>query len=111
MKDAAPEATRLADYTPYPFTLSDVRLTFRLEPHATRVTAHIVFTPNTARPGRHDLFLFGEKLRLVAATIDGRDASSLAQIDDAGLTIPAAHLPEGAFIWQAEVEIDPANNT
>ena len=109
MKDEAPQPTRLADYAPFPFTVTGVDLTFRLAPSATRVLARIGFAPNPARPGRHGLRLDGEKLALLSARIDGR-AVAPAQ-DAAGLTVAAADLPAGPFTWEAEVEIDPAVNT
>ena len=112
MKDVAPQPTRLADYAAYPFTLAEVALTFRLAPTASRVLARIGFAPNPLRPGRHDLHLFGEKLRLISARINGRDLTAQdMKLDAEGLTIAAAALPEDAFVWEAEVEIDPAANT
>ena len=109
MKDAAPQPTRLADYAPYPFTVTGVDLTFRLAPTATRVLSRLGFAPNPARPGRHDLRLDGVGLRLIRAAVDGQ---SLSLAPDAeGLTIPAAALPDGAFTFEAEVEIDPETNT
>jgi aminopeptidase N len=107
----APTPTLLSDYTPYPFVIDKVDLTFRLAPKATRVLSRIAFRPNPARPGHHDLFLHGEGLKPIAATIDGRDILPLARIDAEGLTVPAAHLPDGPFTWEAEVEIVPEGNT
>jgi aminopeptidase N len=107
MTEAKP--TLLADYQPYPFILTAVELAFDLDPNATRVTARIGLAPNPARPGRHDLRLDGENLNLISATIDGAPVTP-AQ-DAEGLTVLAADLPEGAFTWAAEVEIDPAGNT
>ncbi|MCB2129693.1 MAG: aminopeptidase N [Rhodobacteraceae bacterium] len=109
MPDAAPQPTLLSDYLPYPFLITDVHLTFRLAPGATRVLARIGFAPNPARPGRHDLRLDGRKLKLVSASIDGQPIAP--EPDKTGVTIPAATLPEGPFTWQAEVEIDPKGNT
>ena len=109
MKDAAPQPTRLADYTAYPFIVSDVALTFRLHPTRTRIASRIAFAPNPARPGRHDLRLDGEKLKLIRAAIDGKPVRPV--IDAEGLTVAAADLPEGAFVWEAEVETSPADNT
>ncbi|GAB4388455.1 aminopeptidase N [Albidovulum sp.] len=109
MKDAAPQPTLLADYTPYPFRIGGVDLTFRLAPKSTRVIARIDFAPNPDRPGRHDLRLHGEGLKLMSAKIDGRKVKPAR--DAEGLTVAAAALPEGAFTWEAEVEIAPARNT
>ncbi|WP_245873090.1 aminopeptidase N [Albidovulum inexpectatum] len=109
MKDSTPQPTRLADYQPYPFRIEKTDLTFRLDPKATRVLSRIRFHPNPARPGRHDLRMDGERLRLIAARIDG--APVTARPDETGLTIPADALPDGAFDFEAEVEIDPSANT
>lgn len=109
VKDSTPQPTRLADYQPYPFRIEKTDLTFRLDPKATRVLSRIRFHPNPARPGRHDLRLDGERLRLIAARIDGAPVN--ARPDETGLTIPADALPEGTFDFEAEVEIDPSANT
>ena len=85
MKDAAPQPTLLADYAPYPFAIADVSLTFRLAPKATRVLARIAFAPNPARPGRNDLCLDGEKLKLISAKIDGEPVRPV--VDETGLTL------------------------
>jgi len=109
MTAADPRTVYLADYQPYPFLLEAVHLTFRLAPRTTRVLARLSFAPNPARPGRHDLWLHGENLRLLAAQIDGRAIAP--RLDDLGLTIAAADLPAGAFTLETEVEISPETNT
>jgi aminopeptidase N len=108
MKDAAPQPTLLSRYRPFPLSIDEVSLTFRLAPSATRVVAAIRFRQNP--DGGGPVRLDGEKLRLVQASIDGvpLGASDYA-LDDAGLTL-LRPLPE-AFLWEAEVEIDPAGNT
>ncbi|TVP71439.1 MAG: aminopeptidase N [Rhodobacteraceae bacterium] len=109
MRDTAPQPIYLADYQPPPFLVDAVDLTFRLAPQATRVIAKIRFRPNPAATQGHDLRLDGEALTLIAASINGTTIS--AAPDATGLTVPAADLPEGAFDWQAEVEIAPEGNT
>ncbi len=109
MKDAAPQPTLLADYAPYPFTISDVALTFRLDPGATRVVTRIGFAPNPERPGKHDLRLDGEHLKLISAKVDGKKVKPVQ--DETGLTVSIDELPEGAFTWEAEVELAPKDNT
>ncbi|MGA0778619.1 MAG: aminopeptidase N [Gemmobacter sp.] len=106
---AAPVPVRLADFAPPAFLVARVELAFRLAPEGTRVRARIRFAPNPARPGRHDLVLDGEGMRLISAAIDGRAVAP--EIGPAGLRVAAAALPEGGFDWEAEVEIDPAANT
>ncbi len=98
--------TWLADYRPYPFTLSQVDLRFALHPTATRVTARLTFA---SRGGRADLRLDGEGPRLLRLSIDGRPVAVTP--DATGLTIPAALIPEHPFTIDTEVEIDPQANT
>ncbi|MEM8633164.1 MAG: aminopeptidase N [Pseudomonadota bacterium] len=61
--------------------------------------------PNPEAP-EQDFFLHGEQLTLISARIDG--APVTPEITDQGLTVA---VPDAAFLWEAEVEIDPANNT
>ena len=109
LSDATPRAVHLADYQPFTHLVERVSLTFRLAPRATRVLARLEMAPNPARPGRHDLRLDGEGLRLIAARIGGQ-AVALTP-DAAGLTIPAGLLPDGPFTLETEVEIAPEGNT
>ncbi|NBE05998.1 aminopeptidase N [Paragemmobacter ruber] len=104
-----PRAVHLADYQPFTHRVEQVALTFRLHPQATRVAAVLRIAPNPARPGRHDLRLDGENLKLLSLAVEGQ---ALAVVPDAtGLTIPAGALPEGAFTLTTEVEIAPEGNT
>ncbi|WP_424833095.1 aminopeptidase N [Ruegeria sp.] len=105
MRDAAPTTIYLKDYTPFGYLVDSVHLTFDLADHATRVTSRIAFRPN---PNASDptFFLHGEDLTLISATIDGVDIAP--DVTDKGLTADAPNVP---FVWEAEVEIDPGNNT
>ncbi|MFW2542586.1 aminopeptidase N [Primorskyibacter sp. 2E107] len=105
MKDAAPQTIYLKDYTPFGWQVEDVYLTFRLAPNATRVIARIHFAPNPDAPTQ-DFFLHGNALTLIRASIDGQPVTP--ELTDAGLTCA---VPSGPFLWEAEVEIDPASNT
>ncbi len=105
MKDSAPQAVYLADYTPPNWLVDDVRLTFRLAPGATRVTSRIAFRPNPAATSA-EFWLDGVGLNLVSAAIDGNPVTP--EITPQGLTCAT---PDGPFVWEAEVEIDPAANT
>jgi len=106
---AEPSAVHLADYRPFTHRVTSVDLRFRLAPQATRVTARIGFAPNPARPGPHDLRLDGEGLELLSLRVDGRLLD--LRPEATGLTIPAAHLPEGPFLLETEVQIAPEGNT
>ncbi|MDJ0630955.1 MAG: aminopeptidase N [Rhodobacter sp.] len=111
MKDASPQAVFLADYAPPAYLIDRVDLTFRLHPTATRVLSQIRFRPNPdAAPGQ-ELWLDGENLRLISAAIDAQDLTGSLTPDGTGVSVPRALLPEEAFIWSAEVEIDPQANT
>jgi len=103
------QTIRLTDYTSFTHLVARSALTFRLHPTATRVTAQLDLAPNPARPGRHDLRLDGESLRLLSVSVNGAPLSVLP--DATGLTLPAALLPEGAFRLETEVEISPQANT
>lgn len=105
MKDAAPQTIYLADYTPFPWLIDDVSLTFDLAPNATRVTSRIAFRPNPDS-AVGDFFLHGEHLKLINAAIDGQPVTP--RVTDTGLTCA---VPNGAFVWESEVEIAPAANT
>ncbi|MTI01805.1 aminopeptidase N [Roseibium sp. RKSG952] len=105
MRDAAPTTIYLKDYTPFGYLVDSVHLTFNLAQHATRVTSRIAFRPNPDATDR-TFFLHGEELTLIRAAIDGEVISP--DISDKGLT---AQVPDAPFIWEAEVEIDPGNNT
>ena len=110
MDAAAPQTIHLADYRPFGWSVERVDLTFRLDPKATRVTSCIRFAPNpeasipTGRPQR--FFLHGENIGLISARIDGQAVTP--QVTPQGLTCA---VPEGPFLWEAEVEIAPAANT
>src|SRR6056297_2839933 len=105
MKDAPPQSIYLSDYTPPAFLVDDVHLTFRLSAKKTRVISKISFRPNTSSQSR-EFFLHGENLRLVAARVDGEKVTPAIGKD--GLT---CEVPDAPFIWEAEVEIDPLDNT
>ncbi|MBK0328675.1 aminopeptidase N [Rhodobacteraceae bacterium F11138] len=105
MRDAAPTTIFLNDYTPFGFDVESVHLTFDLDPRATRVHSRIVFRPDPDATDRQ-FFLHGENLTLIAARIDGETVSP--EVSDEGLTCP---VPDTSFIWEAEVQIDPAGNT
>ncbi|SFP06581.1 aminopeptidase N [Tranquillimonas alkanivorans] len=106
MKDAAPRAVLLSEYAPYPFVIDGVQLTFRLHPTATRVVSAIRFRPNPAAAPSRQLRLDGEGLTLIRAAINGQEVTP--KVDASGLV---CEVPEGEFLWEAEVEISPETNT
>jgi len=106
MRTETPQAIRLADYRPPAFLVDEVRLTFDLQPNATRVKAKL----QVRRNGDHGepLKFNGERLKAISVAIDGRAlAEAERTIDAEFLTIPNA--PD-AFTLETEVEIDPEAN-
>ena len=103
------KTVHLSDYQPYSHVVDSVDLTFRLHPTATHVAACLKLRPNHQRPGRHDLRLDGEGLKLVSCRIDGRAVQP--KTDAQSLTIAANDLPDTPFTIETEVEIAPEANT
>ena len=111
MRTETAPTTRLADYAPPDFLADRIELVFRLAPEGARVLARVAFRRNPAGDPAADLRLDGRGLRLVSAAIDGASVPQNALgVDPVGLTVAAAHVPD-AFVWEAEVEIDPEANS
>ena len=107
----APAPTLLADYQPYPYTISRTDLRFQLAPNATRVIAKLHMSARgTEQDTAQDMVLDGEGLKLLRIEIDGV-ALSDHRLTDTTLTIPASAIPSGEFMLETEVEISPAENT
>src|SRR6056297_2146494 len=105
MKDAQPATIYLKDYQPFTHLVDSVHLTFRLAPSATRVLSRIAFRPDPEAPAR-PFHLDGEGLTLISARIDGKEVTP--EITPTGLI---CEVPDAPFLWEAEVEIDPVDNT
>ena len=97
------------EYAPPPYAITSVKLTFDLDPSATKVTAEMGFERWFGSKGG-ELILDGEDLKLNSIAIDGEplQASSYA-ITPETLTIFAP--PNTPFTLQTEVEVNPAKNT
>ena len=104
-----PQVIRLADYTPPPYRIESVDLTFDLESKATRVKAVLkVAADHDRAKGVQPLVLNGEKMKLISIALDGKAlAATDYELDDEGLTLPK---PPAAFTLETEVEIDPEAN-
>lgn len=105
MLDDTDQTIYLKDYKAPSYLVETVSLHFVLSPKATRVISKIAFTPNPTADSRN-FFLHGEQLNLIWAKIDGQEVSPT--LSDQGLTVPT---PDAPFIWEAEVEISPEDNT
>ncbi|MEL6677319.1 MAG: aminopeptidase N [Pseudomonadota bacterium] len=105
-----PAVIRLSDYTPPAWLVDEVSLVVRLDPTATEVTARLSLRPNPDGT-RDDLSLDGEQLELIRAELDGVDMRPHLHISETGLTLPAAHLPDGPFTWTTVTRCNPEANT
>ncbi|GHA52862.1 aminopeptidase N [Amylibacter ulvae] len=113
MRPTQAPTIRLSDYQEPAFWVDTVKLSFDLDPTATRVTSKITFRANDTRTdGPHDLKLDGRNLKLITASINGNAIPADSILQDAeGLTIPSDLVPQDGFTWVAEVEINPSANT
>ncbi len=105
MPEAEPKTIHLSDYTAPAWLIDKVDLTFRLHPTKTRVLSRIAFRPNPDATSR-EFFLHGQDLRLIRAAVDGQEITP--ELSDDGLR---AVVPDAPFIWEAEVEISPKDNS
>ena len=96
---------RLSEYQPPAYLIDGVSLVFTLDPKATRVRSSIRFRPNPKTTSR-DFFLHGENLKLISAKVDGVPVNPA--LNEEGLTLS---VPDAPFLWEAEVEIAPQDNT
>ena len=104
MTNEAPQIVRLKDYRPPDWLVDDVHLTFCLDPSATRVISRIQFRPGGTPTST--LALDGENLTLISAKIDGELVEP--HITPTGIRVT---VPGRPFLWEAEVEIAPKDNT
>jgi len=104
MRTDTPKTIYLKDYTPFPYTVDKVDLTFRIAPGKTLVAAKIAFTKKDG--GTPDLILNGERLKLISVKLNGTDAKYT--VDEKFLTLPC---PGEKFTLETEVEICPEENT
>ncbi len=104
MRTDIPQTIYLKDYSPYPFEIEHVALTFELFEDKTIV--HSVMNLRRQSQGKKDLRLNGEKLKLLSLKIDGKDFDYT--VTDKELII--ADVPS-SFELSTTVEIDPESNT
>ena len=110
MRDAAPRAINLADYTPPAFLVSHVALEVDIRPGAALVHATLHLERNPARSAPSEpLVLDGEDLELLRIAIDGHDVPATRYSADAAhLTL--ATVPD-RFTLETVVRFDPWKNT
>ncbi|HFQ16088.1 MAG TPA: aminopeptidase N, partial [Rhodobacteraceae bacterium] len=105
----APRAVRLADYTPYPWRIDEVRLDIRLDPATTRVRTELDIAPAGTGPSAA-LVLDGEAIELIGIAIDGAELTDGDyELDAATLTI--LRPPARPFRLKIESRCNPQDNT
>lgn len=109
MRTETPVAVKLSDYSPYPFEIEKVDLSFDLAPSVTRVTTRLSVVPLSDAP----MVLNGEALELKCIRINpDADTSPLPQsayeLNDGTLTLHT--VPREPFILETIVEIAPDAN-
>ena len=110
MRDASPQAIRLADYTPPAFLVSHVELEVDIREGAATVRSTLKLARNPVHPGKPGpLVLDGRHLELLSVSVDGRALTGQEYAcDDEHLTI--ASVPD-AFTLETTVRFDPWANT
>ncbi len=110
MRDAAPQAINLKDYTPPAFLISKVDLDVDIAEGRASVRCTLKLGRNPAHGAANaPLVLDGEDLELVRVSLDGRALeASEYRADEAHLTI--AKVPD-AFTLETVVRFDPWKNT
>ncbi len=108
MKTTEPRAVHLKDYTPPPYKIPEIALSFVLDPVATRVTATMK-VERTKHRTKEPLVLDGHRLKLVSVKVDNGPLSPSAYTaDDSKLTL---HSPPENFTLEIVTEIAPSQNT
>jgi aminopeptidase N len=109
MRTEKPVTIRREEYAPPPYAITAVKLTFDLNPTATKVSAEITFDRWADSKGG-PLELHGEDLKLEHLTINGDIVEQSAfSVSSETLTIFAP--PEAPFTLETVVEINPEANT
>ena len=111
MRDAAPQAINLKDYTPPAFLISDVALDVDIRDGQATVRATLQMSRNAAFPSKNaPLVLDGENLELLSISIDGR-ALTNGEYTATETHLAVAKAPAAGFTLQTVVRFDPWKNT
>ncbi len=107
MRTEEPRAVRLKDYRAPDYRISEIHLTFALDPQTTRVTALSKVTRNAGATA--PLVLDGEHMKLLSVAIDGKPLAADAYKTNAE-TLTIAN-PPASFLLEIVTETSPADNT
>ncbi|MGV0758748.1 aminopeptidase N [Tistrella mobilis] len=109
MKTDTPKTILLSEYTPPAYLVPSIDLEFRLDPHATRVTAVSRMERTADTPADAPLVLNGAGLKLVSVAIDGAPVGPDRWLQEEERLV-IRKVP-AAFELTVVTEIDPAGNT
>ena len=110
MKPHSHEPVRLADYTPPPYLIDTVHLSFDLHPTETRVVSKLQLRPNPKAARGRPLVLDGEAITLVSIALDGAALTAKDYaLTPASLTLK--RLPDRAFTLDIVTTCNPSANT
>ncbi|MBB6305975.1 aminopeptidase N [Xanthobacter tagetidis] len=110
MRDAEPQAVRLADYRPPEWLVDQVDLDFALHPTQTRVTARLALRRNPKGTPGAPVILDGDGLTLVRLAIDGAPLAGTS-FEASPERLVLRHPPADAFTLEIETLVDPTANT
>lgn len=105
MRTDTPQTIYLKDYTPTPYKISHVDMTFDIFEGETTVTTKSQFTKNG--DSDEDIFLNGEELELVSCRLDGAEINP--KTSATGMTISAPG--KEVFTLEIVTKIKPEENT
>ena len=108
MTEPVPAATRLADYSPPPFLIDEVNLSFELDAERTLVSARLTVRRNPDVPPAADLVLDGHGLETTGVRVDG-EAASGNRVEITAQTLTIRDVPD-SFVLDTEVAIHPGAN-
>jgi aminopeptidase N len=108
-QNSQPQAIKLTDYQPPVYLVDEVRLTFDLDPLATRVSNEMQIRRNPDSEADTVLRLDGEHQKLISVQLNGVILKPQDyRLENGELAIPVT---DDAFVVQLETEISPQQNT
>src|SRR5687767_2263279 len=110
MRDAAPQAINLKDYTPPAFLIAQVALDVDIRQAQATVRATLTMARNPAHPGGDvPLLLDGENLELLSVAVDGRRLGA-SEFAATATHLAITRVPT-SFTLETVVRFDPWKNT
>ncbi|MGK2740200.1 aminopeptidase N [Tepidicaulis sp. LMO-SS28] len=110
MRTEDPRPILLKEYSEPDYWIDEVHLDVALDPEAAEVKSRLSVRPNAKRGAKNALRLDGEKLELMALSLNGEPLGpNRYQVDAQGLTI--MDVPDAPFTLDITTRCNPAANT